>query len=96
MLWREDQADTLQRLPVLTVAMNFSFRLENSFIRFRASFAVIMARGGRSILISLMAFDFFITPPTPFSYFYEICQLSRPTPELTGRRTAPDFQRKED
>ena len=52
------QGRTLPLLLVLTVAMNFSFRLENSFMRFRASFLVTTARGGRSILISPMALAF--------------------------------------
>ena len=48
----EDQGRRLPLLLALTVAMNLSFRLGNSFMRFRASFLVITARRGRSIFAS--------------------------------------------
>jgi hypothetical protein len=50
------------------VAMNLSFRLENSFIRFRASSLVITARRGRSIFVSLVDFAFLITLPAVTFY----------------------------
>src|SRR5437764_568136 len=68
-----------QLLPALTVAMNFSFRLANSFMRFKASFSDTLARGGRSTLISLISFALFITPPRPFSYIRSRCQRSHQT-----------------
>ena len=52
-----DQEGKLQFLPFLIEAMNFSFRLSNSCVRFRDSSAESLARGGRSILISLMSFN---------------------------------------
>jgi hypothetical protein len=48
--------------------MNLSFRLENSFIRLRASSLVITARRGRSIFVSLVDFVFLITLPAVTFY----------------------------
>ena len=36
-------------------------------MRFKASFSLTTARGGRSTFSSLTAFNFFITPPQPFT-----------------------------
>ena len=59
--------------------MNLSFRLSNSWVRFRDSSADNFARGGRSILISLMSFSLFaiyfpILPDVPLrdSSTYEV------------------------
>ncbi|MDX6528744.1 MAG: hypothetical protein QOH41_1034 [Blastocatellia bacterium] len=64
-----DQGRRLPLLLVLTVAMNLSFRLENSFMRFRASFLVITARRGRSIVASLVDFAFLITFPCEVTFY---------------------------
>ncbi len=61
MLPMEDQGRRLPLLLALTVAMNLSFRLENSFMRFRASFLVITARRGLSVFTSPTDFAFRIT-----------------------------------
>src|SRR5689334_23882787 len=52
-----DQEGKLQFLPFPIEAMNFSFRLSNSRVRFNDSSAESFALGGRSILISLISFN---------------------------------------
>src|SRR5262247_2428464 len=73
-----------QLLLVRAVARNRSFRLANSFIRFKASFSEIAARRGRSTLISFEVFNFFMPL---FCIHLRISQSSRRTLRFSGSPT---------
>src|SRR5436853_5825554 len=76
-------------LPFRIETMNFSFRLSNSCVRFRDSSAESFARGGRSILISLMSFNLLaIINSVPNANHYFTCMVAQ-SERFTSAGLAP-------